>query len=579
MISLLGGVALFLFGMTLMGDGLKKVAGNRLELVLYRLTGTPVRGMLLGAGVTAVIQSSSATSVMAVGFVNSGVMKLSQAVSVIQGALVGTSITGWIIALSSAEGAGWTALLSTSNLSAMVAVAGVVLRMFSKKQMHRHAGDILLGFAVLMFGMHSMSGAVEPLREDAHFLHLMTSVSNPLLGILVGAAFTAVLQSASAAVGILQALSLTGAITFAEAYPLILGIAVGSSLPVLMSAIGAKADGRRAAWSYLVIEVLGVLIFGVGYYVLDAVFRFRLDGWVVGTFSVALVNTLFRAANAIVLLPFDRQIEKLTVALVKESEDEKSLAGELDRLDERFLQHPALAVEQSRMTVNAMARTARENLLRALALLNEYSEAKLRKVEMTEDLVDLYEDKLGTYLVKLNTHELNEKQNESVSTYLHTLSDFERISDHAMNIAEAAREIHEKKIVFSARALRELEVLTGALCEILQLSVDAFTGEDLAMAYRVEPLEERIDVLCDEMKLNHVERLQKGLCALNQGFVFNDLITNFERVADHCSNIVIAMIELRDDEYDTHGYIINLKELYSHNFDGFYEEFAKKYEF
>ena len=579
MISLLGGVALFLFGMTLMGDGLKKVAGNRLELVLYRLTGTPVRGMLLGAGVTAVIQSSSATSGMAVGFVNSGVMKLSQAVSVIQGALVGTSITGWIIALSSAEGAGWTALLSTSNLSAMVAVAGVVLRMFSKKQMHRHAGDILLGFAVLMFGMHSMSGAVEPLREDAHFLHLMTSVSNPLLGILVGAAFTAVLQSASAAVGILQALSLTGAITFAEAYPLILGIAVGSSLPVLMSAIGAKADGRRAAWSYLVIEVLGVLIFGVGYYVLDAVFRFRLDGWVVGTFSVALVNTLFRAANAIVLLPFDRQIEKLTVALVKESEDEKSLAGELDRLDERFLQHPALAVEQSRMTVNAMARTARENLLRALALLNEYSEAKLRKVEMTEDLVDLYEDKLGTYLVKLNTHELNEKQNESVSTYLHTLSDFERISDHAMNIAEAAREIHEKKIVFSARALRELEVLTGALCEILQLSVDAFTGEDLAMAYRVEPLEERIDVLCDEMKLNHVERLQKGLCALNQGFVFNDLITNFERVADHCSNIVIAMIELRDDEYDTHGYIINLKELHSHNFDGFYEEFAKKYEF
>ena len=583
MISLLGGVALFLFGMTLMGDGLKKVAGNRLELVLYRLTGTPVRGMLLGAGVTAVIQSSSATSVMVVGFVNSGMMKVRQAMAVIMGAIVGTSITGWItgwiIALSSAEGAGWTALLSTSNLSAMVAVAGVVLRMFSKKQMHRHAGDILLGFAVLMFGMHSMSGAVEPLREDAHFLHLMTSVSNPLLGILVGAAFTAVLQSASAAVGILQALSLTGAITFAEAYPLILGIAVGSSLPVLMSAIGAKADGRRAAWSYLVIEVLGVLIFGVGYYVLDAVFRFRLDGWVVGTFSVALVNTLFRAANAIVLLPFDRQIEKLTVALVKESEDEKSLAGELDRLDERFLQHPALAVEQSRMTVNAMARTARENLLRALALLNEYSEAKLRKVEMTEDLVDLYEDKLGTYLVKLNTHELNEKQNESVSTYLHTLSDFERISDHAMNIAEAAREIHEKKIVFSARALRELEVLTGALCEILQLSVDAFTGEDLAMAYRVEPLEERIDVLCDEMKLNHVERLQKGLCALNQGFVFNDLITNFERVADHCSNIVIAMIELRDDEYDTHGYIINLKELHSHNFDGFYEEFAKKYEF
>ena len=577
-ISLLGGVALFLFGMTLMGDGLKKVAGNKLELVLYRLTGTPLRGVLLGAGVTAVIQSSSATSVMVVGFVNSGVMKLHQAISVIQGALIGTSITGWIIALSSLEGAGWTALFSTSNLSAMVAIVGILLRMFSKKQIHHHVGDILMGFAVLMFGMHSMSGAVEPLRENVYFLNLMSGVSHPLLGILVGAAFTAILQSASAAVGILQALSLTGAITFAQAYPLILGIAIGSSLPVLMSALGAKADGRRAAWSYLVIEVLGVLIFGLLYYGLDGIFHFELDNVVVDTFSVALINTIFRAATSFALLPFDRQIEKLTVRLVKESEDEKSLAGELDRLDERFLEHPVLAVEQSRMTVNAMARTARENALRAVGLVSSFNESAAHKVELTEDLVDLYEDKLGTYLVKLNTHELNDQQNESVSKYLHTLSDFERISDHAMNILEVAREINEKKIVFSPEAARELAVLTGALTEILQMSVDAFVNEDLALAYRVEPLEERIDVLCDEMKLNHIDRLQEGVCSLGQGFVFNDLLTNYERVADHCSNIAIAMIELQADAYDTHSYVINLKELHSHNFDELYEEYTKKYE-
>ncbi len=577
-INLLGGVALFLFGMSLMGDGLKKVAGNRMEMLLYRLSGTPLRGVLLGLGVTAVIQSASATSVMVVGFVNSGMMKLAQAISVIQGALVGTSITGWIIAFSSVEGAGWTALFSTSSLSALVAVVGIVLRMFSKKKTHHHVGDILLGFAVLMFGMHSMSGAVAPLRENEYFLSLMNSVSHPLLGILVGMVFTAILQSSSAAVGILQALSLTGTITFAEAYPLILGISIGSSLPVLMSSLGAKADGRRAAWSYLMIETLGVLIFGTGYYVLDAIFHFELDELVVGTFGVAIVNTLFRAAVSFVLLPFDKQIEKLTVAFIKESEDEKSLAGELDRLEERFLQHPTLALEQSRMTVNAMARTARENLLRSVELVGDFSESKAHKVELTEDLVDLYEDKLGTYLVRLNAHELSEKQNESISKYLHTLSDFERISDHAMNIAEVAREIHEKKTAFSGNALRELEVLSGAVREILQLSVDAFIGEDLAMAYRVEPLEERIDILCDEMKLNHVERLQEGVCSLNQGFVFNDLITNFERVADHCSNIAIAMIELREDQYDTHGYIINLKELRSHNFDELYDEYTKKYE-
>ena len=576
-IALLGGVALFLFGMTLMGDGLKRVAGNRLELVLYRLSGTPLRGLLLGMGVTAVIQSSSATSVMVVGFVNSGMMKLSQAISVIQGALVGTSITGWIIALSSIGGGGWASLLSTSNIAAVVAVIGVLLRMFSKKQAHHHLGDILLGFAVLMFGMQSMSGAVEPLREEPHFLRMLTTFSHPLLGILVGALFTAVLQSASAAVGILQAISLTGAVTFATAYPLILGIAIGSALPVLLSALNAKRDGRRAALSYLLIEVVGTVIFGALYYALDKVVDFGINGWIMDPVSIALVNTIFRLATSLVLMPFDRQMAKLTGIFVPESKGNKAAASVLDRLDERFLAHPALAVEQSRITVNAMARTAQENLLHALELTENYSDEKRRLVEETEEAVDLFEDRLGTYLVKLNTNELNVQQNERVSKYLHTLSDFERISDHAMNIAEAAQEMRDKKVSFSSEAQRELAVLTAALREILELSVSAFVEENLDKAYRVEPLEERIDILCDEMKLRHVERLQQGTCSLGQGFVFNDLLTNYERVADHCSNLAIALIELASDAYDTHGYVINLKELHSHNFDAYYEEYATKY--
>lgn len=577
-ISLLGGVALFLFGMSLMGDGLKRVAGSRMELVLYRLSGTPLRGVLLGAGVTAVIQSSSATSMMVVGFVNSGMMKLDQAISVIHGALIGTSVTGWIIAVSSLQGNGWVSLLSTSTLSALVAVIGICLRMFSKRQLRHHVGDILLGFAVLMFGMQSMSGAVEPLKENAQFLALLTTFSNPILGVLVGTAFTAVLQSASAAVGILQALALTGAVTFATAYPIILGIAIGSAVPVLLSALGAKADGRRAAVSYLVIEVLGALIFGVLYYALDAAIGFGLEHWVVDAFSVALINTGFRVATALALVPFPRLLKRLASLLVKEREDEKELNGELDRLDERFLRHPPLAVEQSRLTINSMATAARDNLLRAISLLGEYSEQKRRKVEQTEDLIDLYEDKLGTYLVKLNTNELNPRQNEAVSKYLHTLSDFERISDHAMNIAETAREKAEKKISFSGAAGHELEVLTAAVTEILTMSVACFVEEDVEAAYRVEPLEERIDVLCDTMKLNHVERLQKGDCSLTQGFVFNDLLGDFERVADHCSNIALALIELQSDAFDTHGYILDLKERHSHNFDALYQQYSEQFD-
>lgn len=570
-------MALFLFGMTLMGEGLKKVAGNKLELVLYRLSGTPIKGVLLGTGVTAVIQSSSATSVMVVGFVNSGMMKLGQAISVIQGALIGTSITGWIICLSSVEGTGWVSLFSTSTLSAVVAVVGIILRMFSKRSADQHVGDILLGFAVLMFGMQAMSGAVAPLKQSEAFIQLLVTFSNPVIGILVGALFTSVIQSSSAAVGILQALSMTGAVTFATAYPIILGIAIGAAVPVLLSAIGAKADGRRAAFSYLLIELLGVVACALIYYIADAIFGLGINSWVVNPVRIATVNSLFRLATAVLLVPFNRQIRGLVTLLVKESKGEKSINRELDRLEERFLQHPALAIEQSRLTVNSMARAAEGNLKAAVKLMSDYSEEDRQRIEQTEELVDLYEDRLGTYLVRITARELDAKQNESVSKYLHTLSDFERISDHAMNIAEAAQEIHSKKLRFSEDARRELAVLTGAMLEILELAVSAFVESDIEKAYVVEPLEERIDILCDEMKIRHIDRIQQGLCSLSQGFVFNDILTNFERVADHCSNLAIAMIELHGDSYDTHSYVINLKELHSHNFDALYEHYTEKY--
>ena len=577
-ITLFGGVALFLFGMSLMGEGLKKVAGSKLELVLYKLSSTQLKGMLLGAGVTAIIQSSSATSVMVVGFVNSGVMKVRQAMAVIMGAIVGTSITGWIICLSYMEGSGGlVSLLSASTISAVVAVIGIVLRMFSKKQTRRHVGDILLGFAVLMFGMQAMSGAVAPLKDSPGFVRLMTAFSNPVLGILAGAAFTAVLQSASASVGILQALSVTGVIAFREAFPLLLGIGIGAAVPVLLSALGARTNGRRTAYAYLVLQLLGAAFAAAVFYLSDAVLHYGFTDMIMSPVSIALVNTVFRVTCAVFLLPFTGAIERLLDALIRESSREREANADFDRLDERFLKHPALAVEQSRMTIYAMARKARENIGDAMVLLYDYSDELAKKVEQDEDLVDRYEDKLGTYLMKLNGVELSEEQNERVSEYLHTLSDFERISDHAMNIRQTAQEKHDKKISFSERGEQEMDVLLCAVNEILALAFTAFTDDDLEKAYMVEPLEEHIDVLCDELKLRHVERLQAGTCSLQIGFVFNDLITNFERVADHCSNIAVAMIELNRDEFQTHDYLINLKELRSHNFDALYAQYAEKY--
>ena len=577
LISLLSGIALFLFGMALMGDGLKKVAGNKLEVILFQLTGSPLKGFLLGTGVTAVIQSSSATSVMVVGFVNSGMMKVRQAISIVMGAILGTSITGWIICLSDlGGGGGWVELFSTATLTGVISVVGIVLRMFSKNQTKRHIGDILMGFAVLMFGMSSMSGAVSPLRTDPVFLRILTTFSNPLLGILFGALFTCVLQSASAAVGILQALASTGVIDFSVALPIIMGIAIGAALPVLLSAIGANVDGKRTAMVYLVVEVAGVIFWAAVFYLADAIFRFDFMTMTMSSVSIAFVNTLFRFVKVVILLPFIDVIEKVVDLLVRDK-PLQTAAGEAVQLEERFIQHPALAIEQSRITINSMAAEAQENLAEAMRLLHYYSDEGYHTVEEMESVVDGYEDRLGSYLVKLTGQELTAKQNEDVSKFLHTISDFERISDHALNLAEAAKEIREKSIVFSEDATRELGVLENALSEIVHIAVNAFIRNDLAMASRVEPLEELIDDLCDELKLHHVDRLQKGHCTLLNGFLFNDLLTNYERVADHCSNIAVAMIELESDSFDTHQYLSSIKEMKSDTYERYYEEYSQQY--
>ena len=576
-ISLLGGIALFLFGMSLMGEGLKKVAGSRLELVLYKLSSTPLKGVLLGTGVTAVIQSSSATSVMVVGFVNSGMMKVKQAIGVIMGAILGTSVTGWILCLSSLEGgSGVVQLLSTEVLTGIVAVVGIILRMFTGKTSNRYVGEILLGFAVLMYGMSAMSGAVSPLRESEAFIRILTSFSNPILGILVGLAFTSVLQSASAAVGILQALAITGAVTFEVALPIVMGIAIGAAVPVLLSALGANLNGKRTAFIYLLIDVLGVLIWALLFYGANAIIRFTFLDTVMSSVSIALMNTLFRLATVIVLLPCIGLMEHM-VELLFPDDGSAAEEQEMDRLEERFLQHPALSIEQSRLVTNSMAERAEGNLLMAVGLRNRWSDKDFRMVGETESVIDRYEDKLGTYLMKITSKSLSQSQSEEVSKYLHTISDFERISDHALNISEAAKEIHDKDLQFSPEACHELDVIESAVREILSIAVGAFVDNDPQRAARVEPLEEIIDGLCDEMKSHHVDRLQSGSCTLNQGFVFNDLLTNYERVADHCSNIAVAIIELESDSFDTHEYLNSVRAMKSSSFARYYEEYKQEY--
>ena len=573
---LLTGIAMFLFGMGVMGDGLKKVSGSKLEPILYRLSGTTLRGVLLGTGVTAVIQSSCATAVMTVGFVNSGMMKVRQGIGVILGAILGTSITGWVICLSYIDGAGGVAeLVSTVTLTGLVAVAGIALRMFGKKQGYRYIGDILMGFAVLMAGMSTMSSAVRGLGEAAWFIDALTKMSHPVVGILVGTLFTALLQSASAAVGIVQALSVTGAMSFEASLPLLMGVAFGASAPVLFSAIGANEEGKRASLVYPVATGFGVLVCACLFYMADSFVHFPFLTQIMNPFSLAAVNSVLRLVMVLLLLPFTDVIDAVVSALVPERQDGETTP--VICLEERFIAYPALAIEQSRLTINDMSQVSENAILAALSLFSDYRENGFEKVKELENDGDRYEDSLGTYLIRVTGQEMTVAQNKELSKYLHTLSDFERISDHARNLAESAKELHEKSLSFSPMARQELDVLFASVSQIVSMTMTAFCEDDLSLAARVEPLEEVVDELCDQMKLNHVDRLQQGVCTIRQGFVFNDIVTNCERVSDHCSNIAVAMIELSGDEFRTHHYIHTLQEKETPKFHEAYEEYARRF--
>ena len=578
-LSLLSGVALFLFGMSLMGDGLKKVAGNKLELVLYKLTNTPLKGVLLGTAVTAIIQSSSATTVMVVGFVNSGMMKVAQAIGIIMGANIGTSVTGWILCLSYIDGSnGIAQLLSTATISAIVAIIGIIFKMFVKKSGFKNVGDIMLGFSILMVGMQTMSGAVAPLKDNEHFVNVLTMFKNPAAGILAGILFTAVLQSASASVGILQALSMSGTITFAAALPITMGIGVGAACPVLLSSIGTNKNGKRTALIYLFNDLFGMLFWSIVFYSVNAVVHFPFMNATMSPVLIAMLNTVFRAATILVLLPFIKWIEKIVYLVVKDSPEDEEDQADFDLLEERFLAYPDLAITQSHLAMNGMAKKARKNILRALSLFLVYSTEKFNKVQEKETLIDKYEDKLGTYLMQMSTHEMNGSQAKQVSKFLHTVSDFERLGDHAVNISEVAAELNEKKIAFSDEAQYELDVLENAVKECVSLAVDAFCADDLEMTAKVEPLRELIGILCDELKLRHIARLRTGKCEMKQGFAFNDLLTNLERIAAHCSNIAVAMIELEAADFDTHEYLKSVRELKNDTYMAYFDEYERKYD-
>lgn len=587
-IALIGGVALFLFGMQIMGDGLKKAAGNQLELVLWKLSGTPLKGILLGTFVTAAVQSSSATSAMVVGFVNSSLMTVGQSIPIVMGANIGTSVTGWLLCLSLlGKSGGLLTLFSTATISAAAAAVGIVWLMFSKNETRKNVGGILLGFAVLMYGMAAMSDAVAPLKESESFRSLLTRFDNPVLGILVGILITSLLQSNSASVGILQALSVTGAVSHAAAFPMIMGMGIGASVPVLLSAVGAGKNGKRTSMIYLLINVFGTLACTILFYGSNAIFRFPfMQGDVpIDMIGIAMMNTLYRVAAIIVLLPFIKYLERLTNFIIKDSPEHKGKdtakksAYEIMHLEERFLENPVLALTQSREAVSLMADITEESLFKSFDLIADFSEEDAQTVRDAEDAVDQYEDKLGTYLVRVTGQELNHAQTLEVSLYLHTVTDFERVSDHALNIMEAAREIKEKKVHFSGAAMDELRIMEEAIRAIVSMTFEAFEKGDLELAGKVEPLEDWIDVLCQTAKLNHVARLQVGVCTLQQGFVFNDLISNFERVADHCSNIAVALVELHADSFDTHEYLSEMKSRQDSEYQRLYEEYSHQFVF
>lgn len=586
-LNMLGGLALFLYGMNAMGDGLAKVSGGRLESVLEKLTKKRIMAVLLGAAVTAVIQSSSATTVMVVGFVNSGIMKLNQAIGIIMGANIGTTITSWILALTGIQSDNiFVSLLKPSSFSPILAVIGAAFILFSKKDRKKDIGTIMVGFAILMFGMETMSAAVKPLANVPQFTNMFTMFTNPVLGMIVGAVLTAVIQSSSASVGILQALCATGGVTMASAIPIIMGQNIGTCVTSLISAAGANKNAKRAALVHFYFNLIGTIIFMVVFYTLNAFLHFEILNMTANAWLIALVHSCFNIAATILFMPFGDLLAKLACLTIRDKKETDETTAESDSLekdfqvlDPRFLESPAFAVQQCKNVAVKMANSARDGLFMSMELLESYDEEKAGLVLHYEDIVDRYEDELGTYLVKLNGKSLTKKDSQIVSMLLHVIGDFERISDHAVNIKEAAEEMRDKKLKFSDKAAAELKVYTTAIHEIVNMSMDAFATENVEAAENVEPLEEVMDYLKAELKDRHVRRLRKGKCTIELGFVLTDLITNYERVADHCSNIAVCLIQVvGNDGFDTHEYLDNIKSKDNEEFKIKVHWYKEKYE-
>ncbi len=562
-LALLGGLAIFLYGMNLMGDGLAKVAGGKLERILESLTSSPVKAVLLGLGVTAVIQSSSATTVMVVGFVNSGIMKLSQAVGIIMGANIGTTVTSWILSLTGIESNNFIIrLFKPTSFSPILALVGVILIMFMKSQKKKDIGTILVGFAILMYGMDAMSTAVEPLADVPEFTGMLVKFSNPLLGVLAGAVLTAIIQSSSASVGILQALCLTGMVPFSAALPIIMGQNIGTCITALLSAIGANKNAKRAAMIHLYFNLIGTMLFMAVFYALNAAVHFSFMSQAATPAGIAILHSTFNVTATLVLLPFGKVLEKLACLTIRDGKEKtEAVAADPDFmiLESRFLEKPAFAVEQSRNAAKKMAEDSHKTLFTALGLLRNFTEEGKKAVEESEKKVDRYEDELGTYLVKLNQKDLSVHDSHSISIMLHCIGDFERISDHGVNIMESAQELHEKGLKFSEKALEELRVMEHAVEDIVDIAYKVYENQDMQLAREIEPLEEVIDELSRELKHRHVQRLRAGECTIEMGFILSDVTTSLERIADHCSNVGVCVTQVHEDSFDTHQHLKQIK--------------------
>ena len=582
-LSLIGGLAVFLYGMDLLGEGLTGASGGKLEKILEKLTSNPLKAVLLGAGVTAVIQSSSATTVMVVGFVNSGIMKLSQAVGVIMGANIGTTITSWILSLTGIESSNiFISLLKPTSFSPVLAAVGIVFLMFLKKDSLKNPGKIMIGFALLMYGMDAMSSSVAPLAEVPQFASILTAFSNPVLGMLAGMLFTAIIQSSSASVGILQALCSTGILSYATALPIIMGQNIGTCVTALLSSIGATKNGKRAAIIHLYFNVIGTVTFMIVFYALNAVIHFSFLNLTAQEFGIAVIHTAFNIITTAYLLPLRKVLEKLAYATIKLDDDEKRIMdrrseNEFALLDDRFLEAPSLAVEHCKQVINKMADISRESLFISMSLIGGYDEEQALRVGELETRADKYEDALGTYIMKISTKNLKKEDSEMLNVMLHCIGDFERISDHACNICDSARELQQKNMQFSPKAETELDILSSAVREAVDISFDAFKSNSKNEADKVEPLEELIETLAVELKARHIRRLREGKCTIELGFAHSDILNNLERVADHCSNIAVDVIQSDQLEFDAHEYLDGIKNKDNQQFARDYKAYKEKY--